>query len=140
MRLGRGRFLAPLACEHIMHTRLWILTRDLVYIDSHGVTHRVHGGFVINGLSTPFFLWWLWPPFGADYDEGAGLHDWTYGGTEYPRYVCDWLILDALISLSMEVKNRPKRYWNIVSAILFFVGLRLFGWYSFNKNRNRLGK
>lgn len=137
MMLGKGRFLAPFAGEHIFHTALWVLTRDLIYIDSRGEKHVAPLGFTANGLSTPFFLWWLWPPFGGEYDEASGLHDWTYQESDLPRYTCDWLMLDALVSSAMHVGSRAKRYWYILSAVLFFVMLRIFGWYAFWKARRK---
>lgn len=124
MRLGRGRFLSPLACIHVYGQR-WILSEPLIYIDSYGVRHEVPKAFQTDLASTPRIFWQIAPPTG-EYDEPAVIHDYAYATGKHPRYTADWLMLDSMISKGC----------NPVVSFAFFVMLRMFGWIAWNKHRN----
>lgn len=55
----------------------WIVLEDwLVCID--GVQYCVPAGYIFNGSSIPWWLWWLFPPSYAPAWEASCLHDWFY--------------------------------------------------------------
>ena len=55
----------------------WMVVRDWwVCID--GVWFLVPAGYIFNGSSIPWWLWWLFPPSFAPAWEASALHDWFY--------------------------------------------------------------
>lgn len=68
------------------------VTSPGVYQTAAGGTVYIYVGFTTDGASVPRALWWLYPPFGDDYENAAVLHDYLYrhatqrlesGGFEY---------------------------------------------------------
>jgi hypothetical protein len=88
---------------------------------------RVPAGFRTDGASVPRLFWFLWPPFGGDYDQAAALHDYLYR-TQFKfleRVVCDAIFVEAMKALNTSARAR----WCI------FVGVRAFGWLTYRKYR-----
>lgn len=55
----------------------WIVAKDWrVCID--GVWYCVPAGYVFNGSSIPWWLWWMFPPSYAPAWEASCLHDFFY--------------------------------------------------------------
>lgn len=125
MRLGKGKFMSPLSCSHVAG-QVWRLDHPLTYVDSYGISYTVEAGFQSDMASVPRVLWQLFPPTG-DYDEASVVHDWMYATGRQPRYTCDWVMLDAMLSQGC----------NPVTAWTFFAGLRLFGGFAWRCHRKR---
>lgn len=51
------------------------LLRTIAFTDSTGSTWTVPAGFVFNGNSVPWFLWWLCPPEHSDALAASCVHD-----------------------------------------------------------------
>ena len=79
----------------------------------------------------PRRLTWLF--FGWFFEASCDKHDLGYskGGDEVWRFVCDWKFLRAML----RDCKRVHWFWRPLAysvAILFFVIVRLFGWWRFN--------
>lgn len=55
----------------------WQLTRDYILI-LDGRAFCVPAGYVFNGSSIPWWLWWLFPPSYGPAWRAAGFHDYAY--------------------------------------------------------------
>lgn len=86
-----------------------------------------------NGCGPSWFPRWLtWLCFGWFFEASCNKHDQGYakGGDEIRRFECDWKFLQAM---RRDIK-RLKWYWRPlahITAITFFVLVRLFGWWFF---------
>lgn len=86
----------------------------------YGQTIEMPKGKVVNGASTPWWLWWLFPPFADQYESSAVLHDIVYGtGKEngMTRWDADGLFRSAMASQGVPLWKR----W------LMWAAVRLFG-------------
>lgn len=108
----------------------WEVANDFHYhvggIESPFVI-TVPKGFPTDGASVPRPLWWLWPPFGGDYDQAAALHDWLYR-TQFnniDRVLADAILLEAMRVLGVRVAAR----------LAIYLGVRLGGWWTYRKYR-----
>lgn len=128
-----GSFLAPLRLEH-EGGRRWMVVEEFTYLTRAGELIVVPAGFVTDGASVPRLLWWLFPPFGGNYDEAAVIHDHLYSEAELyagdddghvSRAHADTLMLEA-----MGVKGV-----DIVDARLIYRGVRLGGWWAWRRHR-----
>ena len=107
---------------------LWQLLSPLVWeVTANGccVYIRVPEGFVSDLASFPWFLRWYYPPDGP-WAPAAVVHDWLY-------YMgVDRRLADVLFLLRME---QDGVWW--VRILIFYAGLRLFGWLAYRRHRNR---
>lgn len=131
--------------NHVLH----VLTGDgrncdllewLYYTDSYGRMIRTQTR--TDGGSTPWWLWWLIPPFGKRYWLSFVLHDgcfrdcleiWLDGDWKKwspTEAESNWLIRDALRS---QRANSFKR-----AAI--YIALQWCGWRAFDEDRRRKSK
>ena len=101
--------------------RHWVL---LEAISFDGV--QVLEGFSFDGASIPVGLRWKFPHGGAKM-FGACLHDHLYRKARGDRKSADILLYRALISNGVDRVN----------AKLIYIGVRLGGWYTWNRNRRR---
>jgi hypothetical protein len=110
--------------------REWTTTRRIVYhvgsLESRWAI-VIPKGFKTDGASVPRLLWWLFPPFGGDYDQAAVLHDFLYRTAflNLERVVADAILLEAMVVLRTGALAR----WSI------FVGVRAGGWVTYRKYR-----
>lgn len=132
-----GRFLDPLVTRKVKGG--YALACDLRYLARGGTLYAIPRGFVSDGASVPRPLWWLYPPFGGDYDRAVFLHDYLYQYAELckgkdaehiDRETCDALFLEA-----MEAdKFRESGRWTVHK------GVRLGGWWGWRKYRRAATK
>lgn len=93
----------------------------LYYNDSNGNQYRGIVGGASDGASTPRSVWSLYPPFGK-YWLAAYLHDLAYRcmieklingvwrRVQLEKDECDALLLDAMVSLGVDEKDRTIIY------------------------------
>lgn len=55
----------------------WMVSRDWVVVID-GERYTIPAGYVFNGSSIPWFLWWLFPPTYAPAWEASCFHDLCY--------------------------------------------------------------
>lgn len=70
----------------------WQLVRDFV-VAVDGETHTVGHGFVFDGSSVPWWLWWRYPPSYPPAWRGSCIHD---------------------MGVAFCWKGRPQSYWDDV--------------------------
>jgi len=80
--LPPGCFSAQPLIRKIAHQRRWRLEEPLGYRSRAGRVFVVPAGFETDGASVPRAAWWLYPPFGGDYDRAAVVHDYLYSRAE----------------------------------------------------------
>ena len=83
----------------------------------------------------PRRLTWLF--FGWFFEASCDKHDEGYeeGGDEIRRFVCDWKFLKAMLRDCMRIKRKYLRPLAYLVAMIFFLLVRLGGWYFFNYRR-----
>lgn len=128
-----GVFLSSLVLEHVQGRR-YRLARDFAYLTRAGVLIVVPALFVTDGGSFPRFLWWLYPPFGGDYDEAVVIHDYAYAHAEQIRGSDDGHIsrqeADDLFRECMDVKGVRES-----AEATIYAGVRLGGWRPWQQHR-----
>lgn len=131
MKLAQGQFLNPFRGEQVDDDE-WKLLGPLSYIDSYSVKHDVPIGFITDFASVPWPLSMIWKKSGW-YNRGAVVHDKMYRSSQQSRYTCDWVLLDAMLSIIVaDVRNRALRspiliLWRVFTSAGFFMALRLLG-------------
>lgn len=133
-----GRFLQPLRAEQVDDDE-WKMISDLPYVDSYNILHTAFAGFITDFASTPWPFRLLFKKSGW-YNRAAVIHDKMYRHGRQRRYTCDWVMLDAMLSLIVEDLACRKTttliaFWRFVESTLFFVGLRIGGWINFRRKR-----
>ncbi len=93
--------------------RYFTLLEPLVYTSDAGEVITAPAGTKTDGASTPPELWPLIPPFGT-YWLAAVLHDFLYRIDKRPKVECDKLLLEAMLSLSVEKALRDAIYEGVV--------------------------
>lgn len=128
-----GRFTSKPHLVHV-HGRVHQVTRQGVYVAADGAHYVIPRGFETDGASVPRPLWWLYPPFGQDYEPAAILHDYLYAHAEqYPgsdqghlsRGEADALFLEAMAALGYRASGR-----RVIHA-----AVRAGGWKAWNRYR-----
>ncbi len=123
----RGDFSGDPLLRKMNNLRRWILEEPLAYLSKAGRLYVVAAHFVTDGASIPRFLWWLWPPFGGEYDRAAIIHDYLYKYAELFEGKDDGHIsrsqVDALFREMMQADEVRKRARNGI-----WLGVRLGGW------------
>jgi len=97
------------------------------YITNAGDTIVIPKGFFTNLASTPKALWFILPPL-DHYGKAAVVHDYLYrtANVEYSRAEADLILKEACEVLKVKPWKIFTLYW----------GVRLFGWWSWNRHRN----
>lgn len=128
-----GTFRGLLTLEHLGGRR-WLVRDAFTYRTLAGWTITVPAGFITDGASVPRPLWWLYPPFGGDYDEAAVIHDFLYAKAELfegdddghiTRGEADAVLLEAMAAKGFRASGRRTIY----------AGVRAGGWRAWNKHR-----
>jgi len=112
-------FTTPLIVSPLPEGRKWRLVERFTYhIGTKDSVNKitVPKGFVTDFASSPFFVWWVIPPWGR-YSKAAVLHDFCYQTHWGTRKEADELFREAMIVLGV----RPWR------VFLMYWGVRLFG-------------
>lgn len=104
------------------------LLQDVTFKLSNGTVIIIPKGYKWDLSSVPRFLWWLLPPDG-DFQVGALIHDYLYEYNMVNRKFAD-LEMYKWSSAVSGTKNKSIR--NIDNK-LRLLGVRLFGWYVWNK-------
>src|SRR5574341_241530 len=116
------------------NARLWRLEEPLAYRARDGRVFLVPAGFITDGASLPRPLWFLYPPFGGEYDRAAIVHDCLYQHAElftgtdhghFSRGEADRLMLEM-----MEVDE-----FRLTGRRVVYRGIRSGGWWSWRKYR-----
>lgn len=130
----KGQFLSKGSLTHI-DGRVHEVVSAVQYRATNDTLYVVPAGFRTDGASVPRALWWLYPPFGDDYEPAAILHDYLYQhaedftgtdpGHKLSRAEADGLMLDAMEALEF----RPSGRRTIHAAI------RAGGWRTWGRYR-----
>lgn|SRR5574337_169544 len=104
--------------------RFFTLLEPLIYTTNAGEVITVPIGCTTDGASTPKAIWNVIPPFGT-YWLAAVLHDYLYRVTNRPKFECDNLLLEAMVSLRVDEALRNAIY----------DGVHLGGQISFDEDR-----
>jgi len=129
-----GTFTAALVIRKLPAQRRWWLEAPLGYRSRAGRVFIVPAGFETDGASVPRVLWWLYPPFGGEYDRAAVVHDDLYARAEdfagADRGHLSRGEADELMREMMEVDGfRKTGRWTI------YTGVRLGGWVAWRRYR-----
>ena len=122
--------------------RTWEVVEDWVFIMPCGTPVVIPRGFVMDGASTPKFLWGLLDPMGILLIQGI-IHDYGY------RYDYLWAISRKGNTYKYH-QNKGRRFWDKtfldvglhvndmqVTGWLSWLMLRLFGWWAWSENRRK---
>lgn len=126
-------FSGPLRLEHL-DGRRWLVLEAFAFTTAAGRTFTVPAGFVTDGASVPRPLWWLYPPFGGEYDEAATVHDYLYAHAERFEGDDEGHIsrgqADDVMKEAMDAKGlRPSAVFTIHRSV------RLGGWLTWRRHR-----
>lgn len=122
-------FTTPLRVEALDDGSHWkIIEPFSFWYEYKGVRREiiVNPGFITDFASVPRILWSILPPYDK-YGKAAVIHDFCYGNVCFPRKECDYAF-----KVGMEVLKVPK--WKIY---VMWLGVRLFGWYVYNKYKRK---
>lgn len=101
-----------------------LLDEDFGYTDRNGNFHAIPKGSKSDGASTPRVIWIDLPPFGK-YWKSAVFHDFLYRQSNYPKDLCDHLLLEAMLSDGV-----PE-----ITAQTIYLGVKASGWKYFDDDR-----
>lgn len=92
----------------------WQLTQDFI-VEVDGERHSVPAGFIFNGSSVPWFLWWLYPPSWPPAWRGSCVHDMGVGMAWQDKPQDYWdRVLHAMILLDGgSQKDADRFYWAV---------------------------
>lgn len=127
-------FPHQLRTAHFADGRREMLEQMFVFNDPVEGRIEVPMNFVTDYASTPWFLWWILPPFGP-YKFAAVIHDYLYKTRKFGGGWKGWRRADNCLYRAMcAVPKKPR--WSQRSAI--WVGLLLGGWLAFWKAGKQL--
>ena len=98
------------------------------YIDGDHYLSVVEEGFECDLASIPWFIRWLIPKLGK-YNDPALVHDKEYRLQQYPRPICDTMLL-------LACQGREVKQW---ICIAIYIGVRAGGWWAWHKNKVKNG-
>jgi len=107
----------------------YTLLEDVTFKLSDGMVIIIPNGYEWDLSSVPRFLWWLLPPDG-DFQIGALIHDYLYQYNIKNRKFADLEMYKWSTAISGTKKILSLR--NLDNKIRL-AGVRLFGWYVWNK-------
>jgi hypothetical protein len=73
-------------------------------------TIEVPKGFITDGVTIPWFLWWVMAPWGQE-TAAAIIHDWLYFTRQYDRKTCDLIFLEGLKVMKTPWLTRTFAYY-----------------------------
>ena len=94
------------------------LQKDLQYVDHKGVSRVIKAGYTFNGLSVPWFLWFLCPPGQPQALAAALIHDYYYEKHTVSRREADREFLQKMLQQGYYKFGAYRNYYAV----------RLFGW------------
>lgn len=122
------------------HVRKWELVSDWLFVLPNGITIVIPGRFVMDGASTPRFLWGILEPTGILLIQGI-IHDFGY------RYDYLWIQLPDGSRTKIYV-GAGRKHWDdlflsvgqtltemTITGWLSWVMLRIFGSIAWRENR-----
>ena len=114
----------PLATERLPDGRRRLL-RQLIVELKDGSIVRVPMGFITDYSSFPWFSRWIvrW----SKVDVAGVVHDWLYQNGGVTRALAD--------KIWYEVATSGKTAANTVQGVVSWLGLKLGGWWRWNKYR-----
>jgi len=74
----------------------------------------IEAGYVSDGLSRPWWVFWKWGRWTAKYQAAALLHDHLLDTSPHPKWVIDWLFMGALRAAGVSA----------LEAGIFWLGVR----------------
>lgn len=129
-----GSFSGDPLIRKIDGQRRWRVEEPLAYRAWCGRVFLVPAGVVTDGASVPRPLWWLYPPFGGEYDRAAIIHDYLYQHAEVFEGDDDGHIgrgeVDGCFLEMMGVDEFRRTGRRVVHA-----GVRSGGWRSWRRYR-----
>lgn len=102
----------------------FLLLEDLVW-SAPRYELCVPAGFVSDLASVPWFLHFLFPPYGR-YTEAAIIHDWLYSVQYCTRGEADWIMVEVMRA------HIPPPYY--ITRASFYGAIRAFGWAYWSKH------
>lgn len=115
--------------ERIYHPQKWKdyrLLNDVTVQLTNGEVILIPSGFTWDLSSVPRLLWFILPPDG-DFEIAALIHDYLYQNVLFTRSFSD----KQMFAFS-NATNKNK-----VDNLLRFIGVRLFGFIVWNRNKKR---
>ena|SRR3990167_4563473 len=110
-------FLTPLVVSPLPDGKTWRLISGFTYKNGKKGTIVIPVGFETDFASTPWFIWWLFPPWGK-YGKAAVLHDYLYKNKLSHRQWSDEMFFEAMVCCGTPV-------WK---AKIIYYSVRLLGW------------
>lgn len=107
--------------------RIAVLMQDLCWemeYEGSDVVVTVPKGFVSDGASVPWFMWWLMPPWGDRATRAAILHDYlrTMISDHRPnQYASSWRMADRQFYLALRALGVGR-----IRAGLLWLGTRIY--------------
>lgn len=136
----KGKSLLQKAWILLTCARNWEIVEDWVFIMPCGTPIVIPKGFVMDGASTPKFMWGLLDPVGILLVQGI-IHDYGY------RYNYLWAINPKGQQYKFH-ENQGRAFWDKtflvvglhvnemqITGYLSWAMLRIFGWIAWNDNR-----
>lgn len=124
-----GKFKVPLDLREIGQidgVQYWELLEDFFYelgAEGSGYVIHVPKGTKTDFASIPWYLWWIFPPFGK-YNKPAVIHDYLYKkGSGFSKVVADAIFYEAMESSGVPFCQR----WMMWKAVSYF-GQSSFQW------------
>lgn len=111
----------------------YYLNKEIKIELSNSDTITIPEGFIWDLSSVPRFLWSLLPPDG-DFEVATIIHDYLYKHLMYTRKFCDREMLIWSIKVS---GTKTKISMRNVDNYIRYYGVRIGGWYKWNKNRRK---
>ena len=87
----------------------------------------IPAGFLFDGASVPFFLWWWVHPWDWWVILAACVHDYTYRYRMFTRKECDHIFRLLLIHKARQSRWRWLAYRRMVKARIMWKAVRAFG-------------
>lgn len=109
-------FLTDLFTKSV-DTRVWELTEGLLYLDKTELPWIVPAGFRCDMYTTPWFLWWIYPPATGDKDRAAVLHDFMVRNRKLLNLKlmdCHRHFREAMESVGVNRVRRNVKYAGVV--------------------------
>lgn len=139
VELAPGSFSGDPLIRKIDNVRRWRLEEPLVYRSRIGRTITVPIGFETDGASVPRPLWWLYPPFGGEYDRAAIVHDYLYRHAE--KFIGDdsgHISRGEVDRLMLEMMDVDE--FRLTGRRVVYRGIRSGGWNTWRKHRKQAAK
>lgn len=119
-------FPLPLRGEFVGFDKWKLLEPFEYHSEKYGVT-RVEAGFIVNGASFPRLVYGIMgSPWGGKYAEPSVIHDYDYH-MKVAQKIADKKFLEGMT---------VKKVFFLKRDIMYRM-LRLFGWFSWRKNRSK---